>query len=145
VILCVVPAPPSGFLLSLYLLFRLCHRRRCHQSRRSSCSPLVVNPRARRAGSKSYGVLWPSRARRASYDGDRRALALVAAASLQYIYSSSYTFPSSTQPQNGPSRCHHSASQGTSHNFVFKSSVPYFVFNFFESLLQSYIYIYIAQ
>jgi hypothetical protein len=87
-ILCAVPAPPSGFPLSLSLLFPfpLCHRRR-HQPRRS---PLVVNP--------SLGVLWPSHARRASYggrrasyDGGRHALAMAAVAgycpfaSLQYI------------------------------------------------------------
>jgi hypothetical protein len=47
-ILRAVPAPPSGFPMSLYLLFpfHLCHRRHRHQPRRSSCSPLVVNPRA---------------------------------------------------------------------------------------------------
>jgi hypothetical protein len=42
------PVPPSGFPLSLYLLFPfpLYHCLRRHQPRRSPCSPLVVNPRA---------------------------------------------------------------------------------------------------
>jgi hypothetical protein len=48
VILRVVPSPPSGFPLSLYLLFPFPLYRRRHQPRRSPCSPLVVNPRVHR-------------------------------------------------------------------------------------------------